>query len=284
MDPAAILGSVAILGGVGLLFGALIAGANKKLRVWEDPRIDEVENLLPGTNCGACGTPGCRPFAESLLDGANEPVGCTVMGPDETDIVADYLGVDAGTAVKRVARLLCAGGTDVARKDAEYHGHATCKAATAVSGGAKSCRWGCLGLADCEVSCDFDAIHMSETGLPVVNPSLCTACNDCVEVCPKDLFVLQSVEEKLIVQCRSLLEGQEALDTCDVACTGCGLCAIDAETDDLIEIKDSLAIIDYQHNADAAPKAAKRCPTDAILWVDGAQFPEHQRSDEVFAV
>ncbi len=57
-----ILDSALVLGSVGLFFGFLIAMVNKKFQVWEDPRIDDVEELLPSTNCGACGQPGCRAF------------------------------------------------------------------------------------------------------------------------------------------------------------------------------------------------------------------------------
>src|SRR5210317_2064953 len=109
-----ILDSALVLGAVGLFFGFLIAMVNKKFQVWEDPRIDGVEELLPSTNCGACGQPGCRAFAEAAVAGKVQPSGCTVMGPEDIADVAAYLGVDAGEANKRVARLLCAGGKNEA--------------------------------------------------------------------------------------------------------------------------------------------------------------------------
>jgi len=161
--------AILILGGVGLVFGVFIAIANKRLWVWEDPRIDIVAQMLPNANCGACGLPGCRAFAEQAVEGKVTPAQCTVSGQAAREQIASYLGVDAGEAVKNVARLLCAGGSDVARYQAEYRGLPTCAAAAAVAGGGKDCAWGCLGLADCERVCDFDAIEMSETGLPVVD-------------------------------------------------------------------------------------------------------------------
>jgi RnfABCDGE-type electron transport complex B subunit len=275
MSATPILVSAAVLGGVSTFFGVCIAFANRKLKVWEDPRIAEVEELLPGTNCGACGTPGCRAFAEALNIGERQPSGCTVMGPEDVEDMASFLGVDAGDANKVIARLLCAGGSEVAVQSASYEGHQTCQAATAVSGGGKGCTWGCLGHGDCDVVCDFDAIHMGSDNLPVVAPDLCTACNDCVDVCPKDLFTLMPISQKLIVQCKSLLEGNDAKNLCSVACTGCGICAKDAK-DGVIEIVDGLAVVDYELNNMADQKAVKRCPTDAILWIDGAQFPEQQ--------
>lgn len=266
-----ILDSAIILGGVGLFFGFLIAMANKKFHVWEDPRIDEVEELLPKTNCGACGMPGCRAFAEAVVEGKEQPSGCTVMGPDDREDIAHYLGVDAGEANKRIARLLCAGGTNEAVQNSDYSGFSTCKAAASVAGGGKGCSWGCLGLDDCEVSCLLDAIYMNDDNLPVVIPELCTACNDCVEACPKDLFVLMPIEQKLIVQCKNLLNGDAAEDLCNVACNTCNKCVADSEPG-VIEMIDNLAVINYEKNQLTDPKATLRCPTDAIVWVEGQQF------------
>ncbi len=272
--------SAAILGGVGTFFATMIALARKKLYVWEDPRIEAVANRLPGNNCGACGLAGCRAFAERLVEGAIQPANCTVASSDMRADIADFLGVDVGAAATRVARLLCAGGCDVAPNNAEYLGLQTCRAAAAVAGGGKACAWGCLGLADCKVVCTFDAIYMNEVDLPVVIPDKCTACGDCVEACPKDLFVLMPLEQKLLVQCKNLLEGDEATTACAVACNACGRCAADGAPG-LIEIVNGLAVIDYDKNATASPDAITRCPTGAIVWVDGAQQLGPERLETV---
>ena len=265
--------SVAILGSLGLLFGTLIALATKKLYVWEDPRIDEVAGMLPGNNCGACGQAGCRAFAENVIGGSIQPAQCSVMNADGVKALAAYLGVEAGTANKRVARLLCGGGSDLSIRTAEYRGLETCAAAAAVAGGGKGCSWACLGYADCERSCTFDAIFMNDRDLPVVIPALCTACGDCVEACPKGLFTLMPAAQKLIVQCRSLLEGAAAEALCAAACNGCGRCAVDSAPG-LIQIVNGLAVIDYSNNALADPSATRRCPTNAIVWVEGMQFTQ----------
>lgn len=271
MDLVPILTSMAILGGVGLTFAAVIAVCHRKLRVWEDPRIDAVAGLLPGANCGACGSAGCRNFAEKLVAGKAQPSGCTVAGPDGVKAVASFLGVDAGTAVKRVARLLCAGGASAATQQASYRGHPSCAAAAQVATGGKGCSWGCIGLADCERSCDFGAITMSADGLPVVDPARCTACGDCVVACPKDLFTLMPVTRRLLVQCRSALAGDPAAAVCRVACTACGKCALDAKPG-LITIANGLAVVDPSKTHLEDPGATRRCPTGAIVWCEGAQF------------
>ena len=269
MNP--ILGSVVILGGVGLVFAAMIALANRRLRVWEDPRVDTVAGMLPQANCGGCGFPGCRAFAENVVAGKAQPAGCTVMDAEGVAAVAAYLGVDAGSAQKRVARLLCAGGSDVSVQQAQYRGLASCAAAAAVAGGGKGCPWGCLGLADCAASCAFGAIRMSDTGLPVVDPEKCTACGDCVEACPKGLFTLMPLEHRLLVQCRNLVAGDEVLDACRVGCTACGRCVVDAAPG-LISVASGVAAIDYERIAEADPAAIARCPTGSIVWLEGVQF------------
>ena len=273
MDLIEILRSTAIVAGVGLVFGVLITIAHLKLKVWEDPRIDAVSDLLPGNNCGACGLAGCRAFAEALIAGTVPPASCTVMSPDDREDVAALLGVDAGEAEKRVARLLCAGGTDVAIQQAQYRGLQTCKAAVAVSGGGKGCAWGCLGLDDCKEVCDFEAIFTNDAGIPVVIPDNCTACGDCVDACPLDLFTILPMSQKLLVQCKNLLAGDNAEDMCRVACNACARCAADAAPG-LIEMVNNLAVIDYDKNVLASPEAVGRCPTGAIVWLEGQQFAD----------
>lgn len=266
-----ILAAVAILGGVGLVFAVLIALAHRKLKVWEDPRIDVVAGMLPGANCGACGVPGCRAFAERLVTGSAQPAGCNVASPAAREAIAGYLGVDAGQAVKVVARMLCAGGVHVARQQAEYRGYATCAAASAVAAGGKGCAWGCLGLADCVRACTFDAMAMNADGIPVIDVDKCTACGDCVDACPKDLLALHPLDHHILVQCRNLVAGDRVLEDCRVACTACGKCVIDAAPA-LISIASGVAVVDYRLNDLAEPGAVERCPTGAIVWLSGAQF------------
>ena len=266
-----ILAAVAILGGVGLVFAIFIALADRKLKVWEDPRIDAVASMLPNANCGACGVPGCRAFAEKLVAGEMKPAGCNVANADTRDAIAAYLGVDAGSAVKTVARMQCAGGTHVAAQQAEYRGYGTCAAATAVAGGGKGCTWGCLGLADCVRSCTFGAMTMNADGIPVIDIDKCTACGDCVEACPKDLLTIMPVDRQLLVQCRNLIGGDAVLADCKVACTACGKCVMDAAPG-LISITSGVAAVDYSLNDLADPHAVDRCPTGAIVWLSGAQF------------
>ncbi len=268
-----VLMATAIMTGLGVFFGLGLAIAHRVFHVEEDPRLEVLVDMLPGSNCGACGEAGCRAFAERLLAGGQTPRGCTVAADGDVEAIAAFLGVDPGRREKVVARLHCAGGLGSARQIAEYEGYSSCRAAHLVGGGGKGCSWGCLGLDDCMVACTFDAIRMNGERLPVVDPERCTACNDCVEACPRDLFELLPITHALVVQCKAPLEGDEARAMCRVACDACGRCAQDAAPG-LVRMEGNLPIVDYAAGGPASPEATRRCPTGAIVWIEGGQFAE----------
>ena len=254
--------AITVMTGMGLFFASVLAIAYRFLRVEEDPRLEIVEELLPGNNCGACGQPGCAAFAEKLLLGEVSPGKCTVADADSLEEIASLLGVGVGAEEKRIARLKCAGGLGNVRDLAEYQGMSSCRAATVVDGG----------------GCTFDAIHMNEERLPVVEPELCTACGDCVDVCPLDLFVVLPESHKLLVQCSSPLSGEDAVRRCRVACDACGRCALDAPGDS-VEMVNGLPVVHYDQETKPTPEATWRCPTGAIVWLEGKQFEEPEEED-----
>ncbi len=271
VTPAAMLATAGLfMTGLGVSLAVLLSAANKKLYVYEDPRIDEIEALLPRNNCGACGTAGCRAFAEAAIRGDIAPGQCTVCTPAQAQTIASLLAVTVGEQEKRVARIACAGGRQVAINRARYAGLESCRAAHLVAGGGKGCAWGCLGFGDCVDVCDFDAIHMDPFQLPVVHDALCIACNDCIEVCPKNLISLQNESRKLWVACSNRDFGAEAEAQCEVICNACGRCMADAPTG-LISINENLAVIDYTINARATRDAIERCPTGAIVWMESGE-------------
>ncbi len=262
---------------LGVILAGVLSIANRRLYVYEDPKIDEVEDLLPHANCGACGTPGCRPFAEALVARETDPGLCTVNSSDMNQMIAEFLGVEVSYHEKQVARLACAGGSHVAYTRAHYDGMQTCRAAALVSGGGKGCSWACLGLEDCANVCDFDAISFNKFSLPVVDEELCTACGDCVTECPKDLFSLQPVSNKLWIACSNKDDMDESEAHCEVACNACNRCVSDAP-EGLITIKNNLAAINYEKNGLASKLAMERCPTGAIVWKDYNQESERGSS------
>jgi Na+-translocating ferredoxin:NAD+ oxidoreductase RNF subunit RnfB len=266
-----ILLATLVMAALGLLFGTVLALASRFLRVEEDPRIEQVETMLPGSNCGACGEAGCRALAEKVVAGSAAPSKCTVASPAAVEAIAEFLGVDAGEQDRRVARVHCGGGLGRARQLASYEGFASCRAAHLVGGGGLECSWGCLGLADCVDACTFDAMRMNAFLLPVVAPALCTACGDCVDACPRSLIDLLPLSRHLIVQCRAPLAADAARRLCKAACDACGRCAADAAPG-LIRMENDLPVIDFAAGGPEDPAATWRCPTGAIRWVVGEQF------------
>lgn len=264
-----ILGAAAMLAVLAAALASLLLLADRRLRVAGDPRLAAVTEALPGINCGSCGHPSCRAFAEALLEGAASPASCSVSPPEMRERIAAFLGVDVGIADRRVARLACAGGRHVAPSLVRYLSEPTCAAAAEVAGGGKACAWGCLGHGDCERVCDFDAIRMNRHGLPVVDETLCTACGDCVRACPKDLFRLVSESDSLWVACSHPGTGNELLAVCRVACTACGKCVQDAP--DWLQMQDGLPQRIENTAAEPPRTAIDRCPTGAIVWVESGR-------------
>jgi len=266
-----------IMTGLALIFGTVLAIAFRFLSVETDPMLEELESLLPGTNCGACGTPGCRAFARSLLDGNAVPAACTVSTPEGVGRIAEFLGVAAGSVTRLVARLNCGGSRGFSPDLATYRGVRSCRAAVLVNSGNRACPWGCLGLGDCDIVCDFDAIHMAENGLPVVDEDRCTACGDCVDVCPLDLFTLEPVTERVHVRCNNPLSGPLAREVCSVACDACGRCA--NLSGGALVMTDGLPR--RAGNGPVPAEAVGACPTGAIQALDGGRGePNRDRSTQ----
>ncbi len=271
---------MAALGGLLALFLAI---ANKRLYVYEDPRIEQVEELLPHSNCGACGTAGCRNFAEQTVEGKIDPACCTVNTSEQNKGIAALLGVAMGNVEKRIARLACAGGNHVAKMRANYSGLSSCRAAAVSGGGGKGCAWGCLGLGDCADVCDFNAIKMDSHGLPIVDSAKCTACGDCVDICPKHLFSIQGVSRQLWLACQNESDPDAAEAVCEVACTACGRCVMDG-ADGLIHLERNLVVIDYEKNASANRHVIERCPTGAIVWFEGDRIIKGKSAKKIIRI
>ncbi len=224
MDPV-IIAALITLGLLGLLFGGGLAFASKKFAVEKDPRIDDLNQALPGANCGGCGFAGCSAFAEALLAGNAKPSACTAGGPDTAAAVAKILGVELEDITPMVAVVQCQGGQGIAVDRFRYYGIQSCTIAHRTSGGHKACQYGCLGFGDCVRVCPFDAIAMDDNGLPVVDEDRCTACGACVRACPRSIMKLIPTDQQVYVGCVSQDKGKAVKSVCQLGCIGCGICA-----------------------------------------------------------
>ena len=253
--------AILTLGALGLIFGIGLAVASKKLAVQANPKLEEVQHLLPGANCGACGNPGCFGFAESLLGGKSVLDSCRVCSDESKEKIAKILGLALEKQNKKIATLHCDGGLKVKNKYL-YNGINDCISANLVLGGQKSCVFACLGFGTCVRACPFGAISMSAQVLPVVDKDKCRSCNKCVLACPKKLFSLVSVTNTVYVACSSHDLGKDVKSVCPVGCIACKMCEKACKFD-AIHVVDNLAVIDY-HKCTSCQECVKVCPAKTI--------------------
>lgn len=251
--------SIIIVGGLGLIFGILLAWLSKRFAVKVDPNIKKILDVLPGSNCGACGWAGCSSFAEALIKGEVSIDGCAPGGEEARQRIAQILGMEVKAKEKQVARLIC-GGSRV--KDRfTYDGVDDCSAANLLFGGMKECRYGCLGLASCVDACQFGAIRM-EGNLPVIDSELCTGCGRCVDGCSKGLITLVPSSKEVVVRCSSKEPGRLTNKVCEVGCIACGKCEKVCEFG-AITVRDNLAEIDYARCTNCG-RCVEACPKGTI--------------------
>ena len=265
MNP--ILITVITLTAIGLLVAAILFLVAKRFKVEEDARIDDVEALLPGANCGGCGCAGCRDFATKLvgMDELGDAM-CPVGGSETMTKIADLLGKTAAPQAPKVAVVRCNGSCENRPKTSNYEGYQSCKVKAALYSGDTACRFGCLGCGDCTRVCKFGAISMNpETGLPVVDESKCTGCGACGKACPKGIIELRPKGPrglKVVVLCSNTDKGGVARKACKAACIGCAKCQKVCPHDAIV-VENNLAYIDAS-KCKLCTKCVEECPTGAI--------------------
>ncbi len=256
--------SLVIMGGLGLFFAIFLFFAYQKLAVEEDPKVKQVEDLLPGANCGACGYPGCAAYAEAIVLEGEEIGKCAPGGPEVAEAISKLMGKEAAFIEPKVAHLMCQGDENVAFVRSTYNGEQSCRVADFTVKGNKACTYGCLGFGDCVESCPFDAMYMSDRGLPVVIEEKCTGCGICVQTCPRDILELVSPDQKVFVACRNKDKGAISRKLCKVSCIACGLC-VKAAPEGSMKMENNLAVIlDYKQVDSKSEDVYGKCPTKAI--------------------
>ena len=272
-----LLSTILTLSLLGILAAVVLYFVAQKFKVEEDPRIDEVEKMLPGANCGGCGFAGCRGMADALVK--NDDISalfCPVGGGDTMKGIAAYLGKAAPEKEPMVATVRCGGVCDKRPRTNTFDGAKSCAVASSLYVGETACAYGCLGYGDCVAACAFDAIHINpETGIAEVDAEKCTACGACVKACPKKIIELRKKWPKgraVYVGCVSKGKGAVVMKACKAGCIGCGkcekVCAFGA-----ITIENNLAYIDSQ-KCKLCRKCVNECPTGAIKLVGMEPLPK----------
>jgi electron transport complex protein RnfB len=280
MSPT-ILITIISLSLLALISAVILYFVAQKFKVFEDPGIDEIQDVLPAANCGGCGFAGCRNFAEALVKANTfEGLNCPVGGAEVMGLAAKILGKEAPVVDPLVAVLLCNGTPEYRPRTSKYDGASDCRISHNLYIGETDCSYGCLGNGDCVRACSFDAMYMdTATELPVIIDDKCVACGACMKACPRNLIELRKKakkDRKIYVGCSNCDKGGPARRACKVACIACNKCFKICEFD-AITIENNLAYIDAT-KCTFCRKCGTECPTNAIIELN---FPPRKLKVEV---
>lgn len=259
MNP--ILIAVLVVGGMGLLAAVILVVASKVMYVASDENAQDIEAVLPGVNCGACGYAGCADYAAAVAKGEAATNLCVPGGPKTAQKVAAIMGQEAGEVDELVADVACNGSYDVTRDKYEYAGIMSCNASSQLHLGRSACSFGCLGFGDCVAACKFGALSV-QNGVAVTDLSKCTGCGVCVDRCPKGLIRLAPRSAKTFVNCCSTDTGAVTRKNCARGCIGCKRCERVCPND-AIHVTDNLAVID-QSKCISCGLCVAECPTHSV--------------------
>jgi len=155
---AAVLTAIAAMSAIALLAGLLLAVANRRLPADADALVDQVNALLPQTQCAQCGYPGCRPYATAIVDEGEALNLCPPGGQDTVQRLAELLGREV-PLLQAAAPALQVALVDEAR---------------------------CIGCTHCRNACPVDAIVGAHHFMHTVIAAECTGCELCLPACPVD--------------------------------------------------------------------------------------------------
>lgn len=273
-----ILFSAGILFLLAIIMGLILGWANVAFHVETDPKVDAINEALPGANCGGCGYVGCQEYAHAVASG---DAVVTLCGPGG-GICAQKIAAIMGQEIKETwpfkAVVHCAAKRDERLKQQPYYGEPTCASANLVPG-IQGCTYGCLGFGDCFDVCDYDAIDMVE-GLAIINPDKCTGCKACVSACPRGIITMVPFKTKsvMIVACSNKDKGPLVKEVCTVGCIGCSACA--RPSGGLLNMVDNLPVMDYgkfDGSSDMSTSIDK-CPRESLVYIGDPEKKEE--SDE----
>lgn len=259
-----ILLAASVIGGSGLILGIVLAVFSKVMAVPIDKKQEEVREMLPGANCGACGHTSCDGYAKALSGGTEEDITlCKPGGASLVEGLANYLGLEASAVEETTAMVFCQGNNQNTSKSANYTGPPSCKMAKLVAGGDSDCSYGCLGYGDCVDVCEYDAIHMVD-GVAIVDPAKCTSCMMCINICPQRIIKLSSLAKAhSIVFCLNEDRAPAANKACKASCISCRLC-VKVCPEQCITIENNRAVIDYKKCTNCG-ECQIVCPHKCIL-------------------
>jgi electron transport complex protein RnfB len=167
------LAAILIITTLAIVFGLLLGFASIRFKVEGDPVVDQIDAILPQTQCGQCGFPGCRPYAEAIARGEADINQCPPGGEQVIIALADLLGREP-------------------KPLNEEHGEAKDKKTVVVIDEQL-----CIGCTLCIQACPVDAIIGAAKQMHTVIKDECTGCNLCIPPCPVDCIYIVPIEDDI---------------------------------------------------------------------------------------
>ncbi|UCE48765.1 MAG: RnfABCDGE type electron transport complex subunit B [Phycisphaerales bacterium] len=252
--------------GLGAGFALVLLIASEKLKVQVDPKIEQIHEVLPHLDCGACGYAGCGQYAKAVLADPELIGKCAPGGVDTSSSIAEILNLqvsESGPSKRPVVH--CHAHTEHRTINGNYQGIPSCTAANALAN-VQACVFGCLGLGDCTRACKFDALQVID-GVATVDYDKCTGCTACSKACPRSLIEMVPFghENMITVACSSKETGKSTRSICKVGCIACKVCT---KQSDLFTVQDNLARLDYERYepSEQTELAITKCPTKVIVY------------------
>lgn len=257
-----ILIAAAVVAGLGLIFGIGLSIASILLKAKVNELEQQLLDVLPSANCGACSFPGCAEYAKALATGKVKTTLCPVGGEEGVKKISAVLGVEVSKTVKKVAFVQCQGTPEHTKKAMEYKGIDSCYASALLCRGEGECTYGCNGFGDCVRVCSYDAIHVID-GVAKVDCKKCTGCTLCVTACPKKIITMVYAGDYAKNACKNTDKGALTRKVCKIGCIACGKC-VKACPVEAITVIDNKAVVDLD-KCICCGECIKVCPTNSLV-------------------
>jgi len=261
---------IGILTAIGLVCGLVIFFVYLKVpqKVKGLEKTEEINSVLPGLNCGACGHAGCFGYAQAVAKDASliltTPCTMVLQDPERLEQLEKVLGITLDVSeMSKKAVVRCTGNSEVVCK---YSGALTCKGAAQLLSGYKKCPYACLGLNDCVEVCPQNAVSINpEKDIAIVDAGKCTGCGLCVTECPQDIIELVPAGTKIAFLCSyKPLRNIPGRERCDFGCTHCRKCFKACEYE-AIEWNKETALPEFnQEKCTLCLKCIEECPQNTL--------------------